>query len=44
LNVDDLYNNKGYWLWIEDNLNHSVQVAGYSPIDNNGEYYTYHNI
>ena len=40
-NTDYLYNNKGYWAWIEDDSTHESQEAGYAPID---DYYEWHNV
>jgi hypothetical protein len=39
--ASDLYNNEGYWLWVEDNKAHESQAAGYAPID---DYYQYNNM
>lgn len=34
--VDYLYNNQGYWLWVEDHAFSNVKCESYAPID---EYY-----
>lgn len=39
--VDLLYNNEGYWLWVEDDSTHESEIAGYAPTD---PYYEYNNI
>jgi gamma-glutamylcyclotransferase (GGCT)/AIG2-like uncharacterized protein YtfP len=31
--VDTLYNNEGYWLWVEVNVPDSPEVLSYAPID-----------
>jgi len=39
--TNDLYNNEGYLLWVEDNKAHESQSTGYAPID---DYYSYNNM
>jgi hypothetical protein len=39
--TDLLFNNEGYWLWVENDETHQSEAAGYAPIDS---YYEYNNV